>query len=82
VIKKNEKIEQVTIIVVHYWFSNDGAATVPPNESRITIANEDKKCVGPILRAHMRGGIGCDLATSMASVVGIFHEWIGVWTGG
>jgi hypothetical protein len=75
----NEKIEQVRILIVGYWLSNDSAATVPPNESCLTSANENREYVGPILCAHMRGGIGCNLAMSKDSFIRCFHEWIWGW---
>jgi len=77
----NEKIEQLRGLIVEYWLSNDSTATVPPNESRMVLANENEEYVGPILCAHMRGGICCNLATSSLSIDGSFQEWIEKWGG-
>jgi len=77
----NEKIKQVRCHSVLDRLSNDGAAMVPSNESHIVMANENKEYVGPILRAYMRGGIGCNLATGIASFNRCFYKWIGLLEG-
>jgi hypothetical protein len=53
VIEINEKIEQVGILIIGYWLSNNSTATVPSNESHLTSANDNGEYVGPILHAHM-----------------------------
>ncbi len=74
----NEKIEQVRHHSVLDRLSNNDATTVPPNESRMVMANENKEYVGLILCTYMRGGIGCNLAIGIASFNRCFYEWIGL----
>jgi len=58
------------------WIGNDGTTAVPPNKSRVVLAYENKEHMSSVLRAHMQGGIGCDLATSNVGIAGVLHEWI------
>jgi hypothetical protein len=81
VIETNEKIDQVRHLIVVYWVSKDSAAMFPPKESHILAANEKKEYMGPILRTHLQGHIGCNLATSFVTTDRSFHEWIGRWGG-
>ncbi len=54
---------------------------VPPNESRMVMANENEEYMSQILHAHIRGGIGCNLATGIASFNRCFYKWIGLSEG-